>query len=176
MPVFNLALDGEHFYGFPAHGIPGFKLGRYDHFGSGGDPDTISREPTLDDEAPLRAFAERYFPDGAGPTVALKTCLFEPSPDEHFLIDRHPDAPAAVVGAGFSGHGYKFCSVVGEILADLAIDGSTRATTSACSGSTASERPILHANAGVAELADAAGLGPVGPRGPWRFESSRPHQ
>ena len=125
MPVFNLALDGGHFYGFPAHGIPGFKLGRYDHFGSGGDPDTISREPTLEDEAPLRAFAERYFPDGAGPTVALKTCLFEPSPDEHFLIDRHPDAPSAVVAAGFSGHGYKFCSVVGEILADLAIDGST---------------------------------------------------
>jgi len=125
MPVFNLALDGEHYYGFPAHGIPGFKLGRYDHFGSGGDPDTISREPTLEDEAPLRAFAERYFPDGAGPTVALKTCLFEPSPDEHFLIDRHPDAPSAVVAAGFSGHGYKFCSVVGEILADLAIDGST---------------------------------------------------
>ena len=126
MPVFNLALDGEHFYGFPAHGIPGFKLGRYDHFGSGGDPDTIDREPTIADEAPLRAFAERYFPEGAGPTVALKTCLFEPSPDEHFLIDRHPDAPAAVVGAGFSGHGYKFCSVVGEILADLAIDGRTR--------------------------------------------------
>ena len=125
MPVFNLALDGEHFYGFPAHGIPGFKLGRYDHFGSGGDPDTIAREPTLEDEAPLRAFAERYFPDGAGPTVALKTCLFEPSPDEHFLIDRHPDAPSAVVAAGFSGHGYKFCSVVGEILADLAINGST---------------------------------------------------
>ena len=93
---------------------------------TGGDPDGISREPTLEDETPLRAFAERYFPEGAGTTVALKTCLFEPSPDEHFLIDRHPDAAAAVVGAGFSGHGYKFCSVVGEILADLALDGSTR--------------------------------------------------
>jgi sarcosine oxidase len=126
MPVFNLALDAEHFYGFPAYGIPGFKLGRYDHFGSGGDPDEISREPTVTDEEPLRAFAERYFPDGAGPTVALKTCLFEPSPDEHFIVDRHPSAPSAIVAAGFSGHGYKFCSVVGEILADLAIDGSTR--------------------------------------------------
>jgi sarcosine oxidase len=125
MPVFNLRLDGEHFYGFPAHGIPGFKLGRYDHFGSGGDPDTIAREPTLDDEAPLREFAERYFPEGAGSTVALKTCLFEPSPDEHFLIDSHPDASSAVVGAGFSGHGFKFSPVVGEILADLALDGST---------------------------------------------------
>ncbi|MGH3077123.1 MAG: N-methyl-L-tryptophan oxidase, partial [Gaiellaceae bacterium] len=125
-PVFNLSLDGEHFYGFPAFGIPGFKLGRYDHFGEGGDPDGIPREPTIDDETPLRAFAERYFPEGAGPAIAVKTCLFEPSPDEHFLLDRHPDSPHAVLGAGFSGHGFKFCSVVGEILADLALDGETR--------------------------------------------------
>jgi sarcosine oxidase len=124
-PVFNLDLDGEHFYGFPAFGIPGFKLGRYDHHGEGGDPDTISREPTLDDETPLRAFTQRYFPEGAGPTIALKTCLFEPSPDEHFLIDSHPETDLAVLGAGFSGHGFKFCSVVGEILADLALEGDT---------------------------------------------------
>jgi sarcosine oxidase len=126
MPVFNIRIDGEHFYGFPAHGIPGFKLGRYDHFGAGGDPDEISREPTLADEEPLRTFAGRYFPEGAGPTVALETCLFEPSPDEHFLIDLHPECSRAVVAAGFSGHGYKFCSVVGEILADLAIGGATQ--------------------------------------------------
>jgi sarcosine oxidase len=125
-PVFNLFLDEEHFYGFPAFGIPGFKLGRYDHHGEGGDPDSISREPTIEDEAPLRAFVERYFPEGAGPTIALKTCLFEPSPDEHFLIDLHPESAHAVVGAGFSGHGFKFCSVVGEILADLALEGATR--------------------------------------------------
>jgi len=126
MPVFNLVLDGEHFYGFPQYGIPGLKLGRYERQGESGDPDAISREPTLEDELPLRAFAERYLPDGAGPTIALKTCLFEPSPDEHFLLDRHPEAPNAVVGAGFSGHGFKFCSVVGEILADLALEGRTR--------------------------------------------------
>jgi sarcosine oxidase len=78
-----------------------------------------------EDEPVLRTFAERHFPAGAGPTMALKTCLFELSPDEHFLIDRHPEAERAVVGAGFSGHGFKFCSVVGEILADLALDGST---------------------------------------------------
>ena len=126
LPVFNVVLDGEHFYGFPVFGVPGFKVGRFDHFGSGGDPDAISREPTIEDEVPLRAFAQRYFPDGAGSTLALSTCLFEPSPDEHFLIDRHPDTVGAVVGAGFSGHGFKFCSVVGEILADLALDGGTR--------------------------------------------------
>jgi sarcosine oxidase len=126
MPVFNLILDGDHFYGFPAFGIPGVKLGRYERQGESGDPDAISREPTIDDESRLRELTRRYLPAGAGPTVALKTCLFELSPDEHFLIGRHPDASAAVVGAGFSGHGFKFCSVVGEILADLAIDGATR--------------------------------------------------
>lgn len=126
MPVFNLVLGDEHYYGFPAHAIPGVKLGRYERQGESGDPDGISREPTLADELPLRAFAERHLPESAGPTVALKTCLFELSPDEHFLVDRHPDSDAVVVGAGFSGHGFKFCSVVGEILADLAIDGSTR--------------------------------------------------
>jgi len=85
----------------------------------------LYRGPAHEDEIPLRAFAERYLPDGAGPTIALETCLFEPSPDEHFLIGRHPDAENAIVGAGFSGHGFKFCSVVGEILADLVVDGKT---------------------------------------------------
>jgi sarcosine oxidase len=74
----------------------------------------------------LRAFAGRYFPDGAGPTVALKACLFTNTPDEHFILDRHPSHPQVAVAAGFSGHGYKFCSVVGEIMADLTVDGATR--------------------------------------------------
>jgi sarcosine oxidase len=125
LPVFNLGLEDEHFYGFPVFGIPGFKLGRYERDGESGDPDTISREPTPADEPPLRAFAERYFPDGAGPTLSVKTCLFELSPDEHFIVDRHPESELAVVGAGFSGHGFKFCSVIGEILADLALEGTT---------------------------------------------------
>ncbi len=123
--MFNLILDGDHFYGFPAHGIPGVKLGRYERQGESGDPDGISREPTLEDEDRLRELAKRYLPHGAGATIALKICLFELSRDEHFLVDRHPESAAAVVGAGFSGHGYKFCSVMGEVLADLAIDGTT---------------------------------------------------
>jgi sarcosine oxidase len=126
MPVFNLLLDGEHYYGFPAFGLPGPKLGFYDLAAQSAGPEEISRTLTLADEAPLRAFAERYLPEGAGPTLALKTCLYEPSPDGHFLIDVHPGSERAVVGAGFSFHGFKFCSVVGEILADLAIDGETR--------------------------------------------------
>ena len=124
-PVFNLALEEGHVYGFPIHGVPGFKIGWYDHEGVKGEPDGIPREVTAEDEVPLRRFAERYFPDGAGPTLDLKACLFELSPDEHFLIDTHPETDLAIVGAGFSGHGFKFCSVVGEILADLALDGET---------------------------------------------------
>ena len=125
-PVFNLQVDEGHFYGFPAHAIPGFKLGRYHHLGEQVDADKVDREPSARDEDVLRAFTERYFPDAAGPTVALKMCLFENSPDEHFILDRHPESGRVVVGAGFSGHGFKFCSVVGEILADLALEGATR--------------------------------------------------
>jgi sarcosine oxidase len=124
-PVFNLALEEGHVYGFPVHGVPGFKIGYYDYEGEKGDPESISRDATRADEVPSRRLAERYFPDGAGRVLDLKTCLFELSPDEHFLVDRHPETELAVVGAGFSGHGFKFSSVMGEILADLALEGST---------------------------------------------------
>jgi sarcosine oxidase len=125
-PVFNLVVAEGRWYGFPVFGVPGFKVGRYHHRGELVDPDDFDREPDRVDERLLRSFAERYFPAGSGPTASLKTCLFENSPDEHFLIDLHPDCPQAVVAAGFSGHGYKFCSVVGEIVADLALSGKTR--------------------------------------------------
>jgi sarcosine oxidase len=125
MPVFNLQVEEGHYYGFPEWGIPGLKVGRYHHLEEQVDPDTMDREPTSVDEALLRAFADRYFPDGTGPTVALKACLFTNTPDEHFILDRHPDLPRVTVAAGFSGHGYKFCTVVGEIMADLTIDGAT---------------------------------------------------
>ena len=55
--------------------------------------------------------------------MAMKTCLFSNSPDKHFVLDRHPDFPQVSVAAGFSGHGFKFASVVGEIMADLALEG-----------------------------------------------------
>ena len=55
--------------------------------------------------------------------MALKTCLFTNSPDEHFIVDLHPDFSNVSIAAGFSGHGFKFASVMGEILADLALEG-----------------------------------------------------
>ncbi len=56
----------------------------------------------------------------------MKTCIFTNSPDEHFILDEHPEAGNVYIAAGFSGHGFKFASVVGEIMTDLALDGGAR--------------------------------------------------
>jgi sarcosine oxidase len=125
-PVFLLDVAEGSYYGFPVYDVPGFKFGRYHHLREPMDPDDPDRSTRPDDEAFLRAFAVRYFPEGAGPTIMLKACLFTNSPDEHFIIDLLPDAPQVSVAAGFSGHGYKFCSLVGEVMADLAMQGRTR--------------------------------------------------
>jgi sarcosine oxidase len=124
-PVFNLEVEEGRYYGFPSFLMPGFKFGKYHHLGEVVDPDAARREPEPEDEALLRDFASRYFPDGAGSTLMLRSCLFTNSPDRHFVLDQHPRHPEVVIAAGFSGHGYKFCSVVGEIMADLADAGET---------------------------------------------------
>lgn len=122
-PVFNLEVPEGRFYGFPVYSVPGFKIGKYHHRRERGDADTIDRELHREDEEVLRVGIDKYFPDASGPTMALKTCLFTLSPDEHFILDLHPEYPQVAIAAGFSGHGYKFCSVVGEIMAQLIIDG-----------------------------------------------------
>jgi sarcosine oxidase len=129
-PVFYLQVEEGKYYGFPVHGIPGFKFGRYHHLEERVDPDSMHREPRPEDEEVLRAFARRYFPQGQGPTVMLKSCLFTNTPDEHFVLDLHPAHPQVAVASACSGHGYKFSSVVGEIMADLVQNGSTGHDTS----------------------------------------------
>jgi len=125
-PIFNMSAPEGHFYGLPIYGVPGFKLGKYHHREQRSRADDIDRAVHAEDEETLRAGLRRYFPDANGPTLAMKTCIFTNSPDEHFILDRHPDRPAVSIAAGFSGHGYKFCSVVGEVMADLALDGGSR--------------------------------------------------
>ena len=86
----------------------------------------MDRECHARDERVLRDFAARYFPDGAGPTMALRSCIFTNTPDEHFILDFHPRYPQVCIASPCSGHGFKFSSVVGEIMADLAERGETR--------------------------------------------------
>lgn len=124
-PVFNALVEEGRYYGFPQWQVPGFKLGRYHHLEQHTDADGVDRSIHEEDETPLRVFAERYTPDAAGPLLETKVCMFTNSPDEHFIIDLDPEWPQVVMAAGFSGHGFKFCSVVGEILADLALKGET---------------------------------------------------
>jgi sarcosine oxidase len=125
-PVFNLLVDEGRYYGLPIYGIPGFKLGRYQHLNQPADPDTLDRAAAdAEDERVLRSMAERYFPDATGPTMSMKVCMFTNTPDEHFILDIHPEHPQIVIGSPCSGHGFKFSSVMGEILADLAEKGDT---------------------------------------------------
>ncbi len=124
-PVWNLEVPEGRYYGFPVHGVPGFKFGRYNHRENDVNPNAFEREPTQTDEDFLREFAENYFPEGAGPTMRLKTCLFTNTPDDDFVLDTLSEHPQVTVGAGFSGHGFKFAPVIGEVLADLALEGET---------------------------------------------------
>jgi sarcosine oxidase len=109
-----------HFYGFPIHGIPGFKLGRLREVPLPAvDPDLHRREPGGEDEADMRSFIREIFPDADGPVLSMETCFFENSPDRTPIIDRVPGEEGAWMVGGFSGHGFKFCSAVGELMADL---------------------------------------------------------
>ena len=124
-PVFIVTLDGEEYYGFPEFGSPGFKVGKFHHDGEAADPDALDRSWRAQDEEMLRDFARRCFPKAAGRMLRMSVCMFTNSPDRHFIIGKHPQWPQVSFAAGFSGHGFKFCSVVGEVMADLAERGET---------------------------------------------------
>jgi sarcosine oxidase len=110
-------------YQFPVFGVPGFKIGLYNHLKESGHADALSREPREADEAALRDVIREVFPAADGPTLALRCCLFTNTPDEHFVVDTLPGLPQVVVASPCSGHGFKFASVMGEVLADLATTG-----------------------------------------------------
>jgi sarcosine oxidase len=119
--------DGNSFYAIPAHDGPkgGVKVAFFRADGKPADPETIDREVHGEEVEFIRGYLARYVPDLDGDFLYAKTCMYTNTPDEHFVISTHPKYPQVAIAAGFSGHGYKFCSVVGEILADLATEGET---------------------------------------------------
>ncbi len=125
-PVFIVTLDGDEYYGFPEFGVPGLKLGKFDNTGIAADPDALDRAWRADDEEMLRDFLRRCLPRAAGRLLRMAVCMFTNSPDRHFIIGQHPAWPQVSFAAGFSGHGFKFSSVIGEIMADLAERGESR--------------------------------------------------
>jgi len=117
--------DGSLHYGFPmVPWHPGFKLARHAK-GSPVDPGTVDRRPVAADEQEFRPFLQKHIPDADGSLLSMAVCTYTNSPDSHFIIDTHPAHANVSIACGFSGHGFKFAPVVGEVLADLAMDGKT---------------------------------------------------
>ena len=117
--------DGTIYYGFPlTPDNPGLKVALHGP-GPVDDPDTIVREPRKEDEESFRPVLRSILPDADGPLISMRICMYTNSPDSHFIVDRHPGHPAVTVACGFSGHGFKFASVIGEALADLATKGTS---------------------------------------------------
>jgi sarcosine oxidase len=118
--------DGNMFYSFPAiDGADTVKVAFFRADGKPADPDTIDREVHGEEVDFIRGYLARHVPSLNGEFHFAKTCMYTNTPDEHFVISTHPEYPQVAVAAGFSGHGYKFCGVVGEILADLVTEGKT---------------------------------------------------
>jgi sarcosine oxidase len=125
-PIYILEYTpGAFVYGFPALGDEGIKIAHH-HSGERCTPASIRREVSAEEIARMRGLLSRYLPDGDGVLRQAVTCMYTNTPDGHFIIGRHPKLPAVTLACGFSGHGFKFAPVVGEILADLATEGGTR--------------------------------------------------
>ncbi|HYC84446.1 MAG TPA: N-methyl-L-tryptophan oxidase [Chryseosolibacter sp.] len=117
-------------YGFPmldqSFGAPyGMKVALHVP-GESWEPDIFTKDEWAKERDQLRHLLNKYLPDAGGKIVDMKSCLYTYSPDTNFIIDQVPGFDGRVtVACGFSGHGFKFSSVIGEILADLAVDGKT---------------------------------------------------
>jgi sarcosine oxidase len=116
-------MDEPAFYGFPTYGEAGPKAAQ-DVGGEECTPQTRTFEVDRAAHARLVAFLERHLPGALGPVIVTKTCLYTLTPERDFVVDRLPDHPGIVLALG-AGHGFKFASVIGRILVELAVDRAT---------------------------------------------------
>jgi sarcosine oxidase len=125
MPIYIREMEkgAPLLYGFPLTGpdSEGVKVGLH---GSNEfcTPDTVDREIGSEDERVIRERLAEALPLLAGRMLHAETCLYTMTPDEHFVIDKHPEFSQVTLATGFSGHGFKFASVLGEVLAELSMD------------------------------------------------------
>ncbi len=145
IPVYIVETEEGSYYGFPYLADQGLKVARHGSGESlpvrrtsekteGGwvstsisipDPDRLDRSIRPGEDERVRRFVRRYLPGGEGPLRESVVCMYTKTPDEHFVIDKLPRLPGVAYASACSGHGFKFASVVGEILADLALAGQT---------------------------------------------------
>lgn len=125
MPNVWRTAGGGFLYGFPeAPGETGCKYAFHDRHNRTVDPENPDRSIT-DEEITEIAKAVSGFVPALATHIAAKSCLYTMTPDEHFVIGLHPTLETVALAGGFSGHGFKFMPVVGEILRDLALDAAT---------------------------------------------------
>jgi sarcosine oxidase len=125
LPIYIVDDTDRMFYGFPYIEGQGLKVAGL-HFGDKANPDTVDRVASASDEERVRAWLRRRMPLANGERRDAKVCMYTNTPDAHFIVDRLTDDPNVVIASACSGHGFKFSGVIGEILADLVIDGETR--------------------------------------------------
>ena len=127
-PVFTESTpDGEFIYGIPVFGAfntgGGLKIARHGR-GQIISPDTPERTPDTDYIAHIDAYVQERLPE-LGKAMHAEVCLYTETPDEDFIIDTHPHCSDVLIAAGFSGHGFKFCALVGRIMSELALNSKT---------------------------------------------------
>jgi sarcosine oxidase len=113
---------GRVWYGFPDVG-DGVKIALH-HQGEPADAESLRRTVAPEEVSYVHALLRAFMPDADGPAVESVVCMYTNTPDEHFILDRHPAHPQVVIASPCSGHGFKFSPAIGELAADLALDAT----------------------------------------------------
>jgi sarcosine oxidase len=124
-PAYLFETLGGVFYGIPQVDDWGFKIAQHDCGQIIDIPEQVNREVSDGEIRVADMFAGQLVPRLGRPHLHHSVCLYTMSPDENFIVDLHPAHPNVCFAAGLSGHGFKFTCVLGEILADLALNGRT---------------------------------------------------
>jgi len=125
IPTFFFETPAGQFYGFPRLDGHTIKVAEHTQGAPVADPLSVDRNVQPDDLVRLGSFLTEHLPGIGQNPERFSVCMYTKTPDSHFCIDRHPRFANVALGAGFSGHGFKFTSVLGEALADLAQNGTT---------------------------------------------------
>lgn len=124
-PCFYAETHEGSFYGFPSLDGQVIKVAEHSGVDPVADPSLVDRACRPEDLPRLTTFLQQMLPHATSRLSRHSVCLYTMSPDSHFLIDHLPQAPHVTVACGFSGHGFKFTSVIGEVLADLSLRGKS---------------------------------------------------
>lgn len=114
----------RYFYGFPDFG-DGVKIALH-HAGEAADPERLRRDVGAEEIAGMRELLRRHLPGADGALLSSEVCMYTNTPDEHFWIDHHPQHGNVLVASPCSGHGFKFASVIGDVLAELLMGATPR--------------------------------------------------